>query len=145
MQKAMRNADTEIKTNCCVSEQPDYCAPEQKTGCCVSEQPDCCAEQQPSQCCETGARKTVRSAEEKHGLEVRLNRLIGQLNGVKKMVEEDRYCEEVIIQLSAIFQAVRSLAYGMLERHMHHCIVEDIRRGDTASVDQIIALVRRYQ
>ncbi len=94
-------------------------------------------------CCKT--RKKVRSEEEKRALTTRVNRLIGQMNGVKKMIEEDRYCDDVLTQLAAIDKAVKSLAAVMLEAHMHSCLVENIKSGNTEAVDEIVTLFKRFQ
>ena len=66
------------------------------------------------ECCKV----KIRSEEEKKKLISRLNRLIGQMNGVKKMIQDDRYCDDVLIQLSAIDKAIKSLANLLLENHM---------------------------
>ena len=94
-------------------------------------------------CC--GNRKKVRSEEEKKAIITRLNRITGQLSGVKKMIEEDRYCEDVLIQLSAADKSIKSLAAYMLENHMRSCLVEQVQGGNTGAVDEIIDLFKRYQ
>lgn len=95
------------------------------------------------QCCE-GKRK-VRTEEEKKAIISRLNRIAGQIAGVTKMVEEDRYCDDVLIQLSAVDKAVKSLAGVVLNAHMHTCLVEHIQAGDTEIVDEIVELFKRFQ
>ena len=69
-------------------------------------------------CCEKKDIK-IRTDEEKKEITTRINRIIGQLNGVKNMVLEDRYCNDVLIQLSAIDKSVKSLANVVLDSHMH--------------------------
>ena len=96
------------------------------------------------ECCEGSERKTVRTEEEKKELTTRINRIIGQMNGVKRMLEEDRYCEDVLVQLSAIDKAIRSLTALILTRHMHGCIAHDIQNGDTDSLDGIAELFKRF-
>ena len=97
-------------------------------------------------CEQNGERRlTIRSEEEKHLLNSRINKIAGQLNGVKKMIAADRYCDDILIQLSAVSSATRSLANTILENHMHSCVVADIQRGDLSSVDEIIALFKRFQ
>lgn len=92
-------------------------------------------------CCE---RTTMRTEEEKRALRSRLNRLIGQLNGVKRMIEEDRYCGDVLVQLAAADRAVKGLSAAILERHMHSCLVEDIQKGNLGAVDEIVGLFKRF-
>ncbi len=89
-------------------------------------------------------RKTVRDEKEKHYLEGRLNRVIGQLGGVKRMIEEDRYCEDVLMQLSAIDSAVKSVSTYILEQHMRGCVVRDIKSDKIESVDEVLMLFKRF-
>ena len=94
-------------------------------------------------CC-TENKKKVRTPEEKHAFTTRINRITGQMNGIKRMIDEDRYCTEILVQLSAIEQAVRSLSRVILEEHMHSCMVENIQNGDLASVDEVAELIKRF-
>ncbi len=94
-------------------------------------------------CCQT--RTKVRNQEEKDALVKRLNRIVGQLNGVKKMIEEDRYCDDILIQLSAIDKSVKSVANVLLEQHMHSCLIENIENGNYEVVDEIVDLFKRFQ
>lgn len=90
-------------------------------------------------------KKTVRTAEEKKALNSRINKLIGQLNGVRRMIEDDRYCEDVLIQLSAVEKSVRSLSNLVLEKHIHGCLANNLIDGDLSTLDEIVALIKRYQ
>jgi len=98
-----------------------------------------------SECHCDGHRVKVRTEEEKKAIISRLNRIAGQINGIKKMIEEDRYCDDVLIQLSAVDKSVKSLAGVILDAHMHTCIVENIREGNTDVIDEIVELFRRFQ
>lgn len=93
-------------------------------------------------CCE---KSKVRSMEEKKTLTSRINRIIGQMNGIKKMIEENRYCDDVLIQLSAIDKSIKSLANVILENHMHSCLIENIQAGNLEVVDEIVDLFKRFQ
>lgn len=84
-----------------------------------------------------------RSEEEKRVLEIRLNRVIGQLNGVKKMIDSDRYCGDILIQLSSVEKVVRGISSSILENHMKTCVVDDIKNGNDQIVDEFIELLRR--
>ncbi len=87
-------------------------------------------------------KKTERSAKEKRALRTRINKIIGQLNGINRMVEENRYCYDILVQLSAADRAVKSLANLIFERHISTCIVDDIKKGESDSaVSQIISLL----
>ncbi len=59
----------------------------------------------------------------------RINRMIGQLNGVKKMIDNGVYCPEILIQTKAVSSALRSLETALLEGHLNHCVTEAIKTG----------------
>jgi DNA-binding FrmR family transcriptional regulator len=67
------------------------------------------------------------------------------MNGVKKMVEENRYCDDVLIQLSAIDKSIKSLANIILEEHIHTCVVNDVQNGKLETLDEIVDLFKRFQ
>lgn len=90
-------------------------------------------------------RKKDRSDDDKRALRSRINRIIGQLNGVGNMIDNGVYCDDVLIQLSAIDKAIKSLANRILDDHMHTCLIENIKRGNTRVVDEIVDLFRRFQ
>jgi len=90
-------------------------------------------------------REHARSAEEKRALEARCNRIVGQLNGVKKMIGEDRYCEDLLIQLSAIEASVRGLSNIIFEEHMQCCMAEKIRRGEDEVLYEVCELFERLR
>ena len=66
----------------------------------------------------------------KQQVQARLKRIEGQIRGVQKMVEEDRYCIDVLTQVSAIKAALDSVSLVLLEDHTQHCVVEAIQSGD---------------
>ena len=90
-------------------------------------------------------KKKVRSVEEKKLLINRMNRLIGQMNGVKKMIEENRYCDDILIQLSAVNKAIKAVANNLLDNHMHTCLIENIQSGKMEIIDEIVDLFKRFQ
>ena len=77
-------------------------------------------------------------------IDARINRITGQLSGVKKMIEENRYCADVLIQLSAISKAVNSLASVIMEEHLNTCVVDKIRQGETAVVQEVVELFKKF-
>lgn len=93
-------------------------------------------------CCE---KKTYRNDEEKKIVTNRLSRIEGQIKGIKKMIAEDRYCDDVLIQLSAVDKSIKSLANHILENHMYHCVLNDIERGNLEIIDEVVNLFRRFQ
>ena len=88
---------------------------------------------------------TKRSESEKKIINNRLNRIEGQVRGVKKMIEEDRYCDDVLIQLSAIDKSIKSLANHILENHMQTCVLKDLENGNYEIIDEVVNLFRRFQ
>lgn len=89
-------------------------------------------------------KKTVRSESEKRIINNRLNRIEGQIKGIKKVVAEDRYCNDILIQLSAIESSVKSLSMHILENHMYSCITDSIEKRDTEVVDELMSLFKRF-
>ena len=66
----------------------------------------------------------------KENLQLRLRRIEGQVRGVQKMVEEERYCPDVLMQMSAIHESLRSVERVLLKNHLQHCATEALRSGD---------------
>ncbi len=95
--------------------------------------------------CENCNKVTVRSEDNKKDLTTRMNRIIGQMNGVKKMIEDNRYCDDILIQLSAIDNSIKSLATKILDYHLHICLVNSIKNGDETVVDEITDLFKRFK
>ena len=93
--------------------------------------------------CPGCARKTERTEEQKKKLLNRLSRLEGQVRGVKKMIENDAYCNDVLTQSAAIAAAVDALNREILRAHIHSCVVRDIREGNDEVADELIATIER--
>src|SRR6266571_7255076 len=72
----------------------------------------------------------------KAGNLTRLRRIEGQIRGLQKMVEEDRYCADVLTQISSVHEALRSVARELMRNHLKHCAASAIRAGDE-SADQM--------
>ena len=92
-------------------------------------------------CCN---KKTKRSFEEKKLIINRLNRISGQLKGITKMVEDDAYCNDLLIQLSAVENSVKSLSAHVLESHLYTCVPRDLENGDYDTLDELISLFKRF-
>lgn len=84
-----------------------------------------------------------RSAEDKKYLLKRLNIIEGQVRGVKDMVENDRYCADILIQMSAISKSLESLGEEIIKNHLNTCLVEDIKNDNFESLNEIMDLYRR--
>ncbi len=86
---------------------------------------------------------TIREEEEKKNLLNRISRINGQINGVKNMIVDNRYCEDVLIQLSAIEKAIKSLESVILERHLKTCVVKAIEDGNSDIINEVVDLFKR--
>ncbi len=95
--------------------------------------------------CFCAERSKLRTQEEKNNLEKRINRIIGQMNGIKNMIEDNRYCSDIIIQLSAIDKAIKSLANLMIDNHIRTCVVEHIKNDDYSDIEDISTFFKRFQ
>jgi len=81
----------------------------------------------------------------KDALIKRLNRIEGQVRGVAKMITEDRYCVDVLNQISALQSAMDAVAMQLLENHTHGCMQNAIKSGDgDAAIDEMMALLRKF-
>ena len=90
-------------------------------------------------------KRTPRSEELKHDVTCRCNRVIGQLNGIKAMVDEDRYCGDVLTQIAAAESALQALGYEVLRDHMATCVAEQIRLGNGEIVDEAVELIKKLK
>ena len=89
-------------------------------------------------------KKTNRTEDEKKIINNRINRIEGQLRGIKKMIAEDTYCKDVLIQLSAIENSVKSLSNHILENHLYNCVTRDLEKGDFEVIDELISLFKKF-
>ena len=89
--------------------------------------------------------KTVRDKEckEYRDLITRLNRIEGQVRGVKKMLEEDRYCVDILTQVSAISNGLNAFNKKLLANHIKSCVVNDIRAGNDGVVDELCETLQK--
>ena len=93
--------------------------------------------------CGCHQKATPRSERELRQLKNRLNRMIGQLNGIGKMLDENRYCGDVLNQVAAVESALKSFAYMVLQKHMETCVVEEIQKGNLAVVQETVELAKK--
>lgn len=88
-------------------------------------------------------RKSHHSETTKNNLVTRLNRIEGQIRGIKGLIEKDTYCDDVITQISATQAALNSAAKILLEGHMRSCVVERIQEEDQDVVDEFLVTIQR--
>jgi len=87
-------------------------------------------------------------AKDKPALVRRLHRIEGQVRGIERMVEEDRYCIDILTQIAAVGTALESLALTILDDHVKHCVAGALQGGDpedaNTKVDELLSAVRRF-
>jgi CsoR family transcriptional regulator, copper-sensing transcriptional repressor len=95
-------------------------------------------------CCPVSSdRKSHHSDKVKKNLVTRLNRIEGQIRGIKGLIERDIYCDDVITQISATQSALNSVARLLLEGHLKSCVVERIQEGDMEVLDEVLVTIQR--
>ena len=87
---------------------------------------------------------THRVEKDKKLITNRINRIEGQLRGIKKMIEEDSYCNDVLIQLSAVENSIKSLSNLILENQLYSCVTRDLENGKTEIIDELISLFKKF-
>ena len=92
------------------------------------------------ECCQ---KKKLRTPEERQALINRLNRIEGQIRGLRRMLEEDAYCPDVLVQASAASAAIGAFSRELLEAHIRTCVVTDIEKGDLTVVDDLVATIQK--
>ena len=102
----------------------------------------CCSGATPGSCCHCERHKH-RSEEEVAALQRRLSRIEGQVRGIRGMVERDAYCTDILTQISAVQSALSAVSRELLASHIRTCVVEDIRKGDTEVVDDLVATIQK--
>ena len=93
-----------------------------------------------NECCQ---RHKYRDETEKQALVNRLNRIEGQIRGIRAMVENDRYCADIITQVAAANAALDSFNRELLSSHINSCVVNDIRSEKEGAVDEFVALLKK--
>ena len=88
-------------------------------------------------------KQTKRTIDDKKDLISRLNRIEGQVRGISKMIQDDRYCGDILIQLSAINSSIKSLSLKILEKHLKHCVKNNILEGKDDALDEVTELIKR--
>ncbi len=93
-----------------------------------------------SDCC---AKKKLRSEAEYKTLLNRLNRIEGQVRGVKKMLDNDAYCTDILTQISAIQAALNAFNKELLSSHIHTCVAENIKKGNDEVIDELVVALQK--
>ena len=94
-------------------------------------------------CPACGERKKRRDPEEKKALLKRLRLAEGQIRGIENMVENDAWCPDILIQVSAVTSALNSFNRELLACHIRSCVAEDIRAGDDGAIDAFVKMLQK--
>ena len=84
-----------------------------------------------------------RSEDEKKAMIHRLNRIEGQVRGIREMVNRDAYCVDILTQVSAVTAALGSFNKVLLANHIHTCVADDIRSGNDDVIDELVATLQK--
>ena len=93
--------------------------------------------------CECCKKKKHREEKVSKLLINRLNRIEGQVRGVRSMLENDAYCTDILIQVSAIQAALNAFNRELLSNHIHTCVADNIRAGDDSVIDELTATLQK--
>lgn len=94
-------------------------------------------------CCCCHGKTKHRTDEEQKSLINRLNRIEGQIRGIKRMLEEDAYCTDIITQVAAANAALNSFNKELLSTHIKTCVTDDIKAGKTETVDDLLKTLQK--
>ena len=100
--------------------------------CCTVEDRNCCSH-----------KTKERTEKEYKDLLNRLSRIEGQVRGIRRMVENDAYCPDILVQVSAVNAALNSFNKVLLANHIRTCVADDIREGKDATVDELVATLQK--
>lgn len=92
-------------------------------------------------CC--GVKTTQRAEEQKKKLVNRLKRLEGQIRGIQAMVEQDAYCNDILIQSAAVNAAINAFNQELLASHIRTCVARDIREGKDEVIDELVTTIQK--
>ena len=91
-------------------------------------------------CC---CKKTERSEEEVRKLLNRLSRMEGQIRGIRNMLENDAYCNDILIQSAAVTAAMNAFNRELIANHMRTCVVRDLREGNEEIIDELLGTLQK--
>lgn len=94
-------------------------------------------------CPHCGPRHKQRTPEEQKALMTRLKKIEGQIRGIEKMVENNAYCPDILVQVSAATSALNSFNKVLLNCHIHSCVAEDIRAGNNEAIDELCKVLQK--
>lgn len=90
-------------------------------------------------------KKVFRPMKEKAQVLNRLKRIEGQVRGIQNMIENDRYCIDILVQISAVTAALKKVSLYLLEKHTHHCVTDAIKNGDgDEAIRELMEVFERF-
>ena len=98
-----------------------------------------------NKCDDKDLKNTKRSDNYKKDLTKRLNIIEGQIRGINQMVADDRYCGDILIQIAAVTNALKSLGNNILEAHLKSCVANEIKEGKMDILDEVMTLFKKLQ
>ncbi len=94
--------------------------------------------------CKCASHKTKKRDESEYKKLInRLNRIEGQIRGIKGMIENDSYCTDILIQVSAVNAALNAFNRELLSNHIHTCVADDIRNGKDETIDELVITLQK--
>lgn len=98
---------------------------------------------EPKECCCCSQRKKERTPEEYTKLIHRLNRIEGQIRGIRGMVENNAYCPDILVQSAAVTAAMNAFNKELLASHIRTCVAQDIRDGKDEVIDELVGTLQK--
>ena len=98
---------------------------------------------EPKKCCCCSQRKKERTPEEYTKLIHRLNRIKGQIRGIRGMVENNAYCPDILVQSAAVTAAMNAFNKELLASHIRTCVAQDIRDGKDEVIDELVGTLQK--
>ena len=95
--------------------------------------------------CTCRHKASPREKKELRQLQNRLKRLTGQLGGISKMLEDNRYCGDILIQVAAVQSALQALGYAVLQTHLETCVAEELQKGNKEILAEAIDLIKKIK
>lgn len=88
---------------------------------------------------------TPRTDQEKKAINNRLKRIEGQIRGIQRMIDEERYCIDVLVQISAVQAALKQVGFTVVERHMEHCVSHAIKSEDSEEmIKELVEVLKHF-
>lgn len=95
--------------------------------------------------CEKHYKHHQRDEKEVKNLKNRIHKMIGQLNGIERMLDDNRYCGDILVQVSAVEKALQSVGYIILKDHLETCVREDVKNDNEEIMGEVIELVKKLK